>query len=59
MKKDIYELNGLNDRDIRRIEKALGLYEGTINTDAAPPRASENGDFIIKISFVDHGKDFS
>ena len=58
MKKDIYELNGLNDRDISRIEKALGLYEGTINTEAAPPRASENGDFFIKIGFIDNGRSF-
>ena len=56
MKRDIYELNGLNDRDIYRIEQALKLHEGTINTEIAPPRASENGDFFIKIGFVDHGK---
>lgn len=56
MKRDLYEYGGLNENDIRRIERVLGLYEGTINTEAAPPRASENGDFFIKIGFVDHGK---
>ena len=56
MKRDLYEHNGLNENDIRRIERVLRLYEGTIDTDAAPPRASDNGDFFIKIGFNDHGK---
>jgi len=56
MKKDLFELGGLNEHDIYRIERTLKLHEGTINTEAAPPRASDNGDFYIKIGFVDHGK---
>jgi len=59
MKKELYELSGLNEHDIYRLEQALKLHEGTINTQAAPPRASENGDFYIKIGFIDHGKSFS
>lgn len=58
MKRDLYELGGLNGHDIYRIEQALKLHEGTINTEIAPPRASENGDFFIKIGFVDHGRSF-
>lgn len=58
MKRDLFELGGLNEQDIYRIEKTLKLHEGTINTEAAPPRASDNGDFFIKIGFVDHGKKY-
>lgn len=56
MKRDLYEHNGLDENDIRRIERVLGLYEGTISTEVVPPRASDNGDFYIKIGFIDHGK---
>lgn len=56
MKIDLYEQSGLCEHDIRRIERVLGLHEGTIGTEAAPPRASEHCDFYIKVGFVDHGK---
>lgn len=59
MRTEIYELTGASEKDIRRVEKALGLHEGTVNTDAAPPRASENGDFFVRIGFIDHGKRLS
>ena len=35
MKRDLYEHNGLNENDIGRIERVLGLYEGTISTELA------------------------
>lgn len=56
MNRDLYEHNGLDENDIRRIERVLGLHEGTISTEVAPPRASDSGDFYIKIGFIDHGK---
>ena len=59
MKKDLYEHGGLNENDIRRIERVLGLYEGTISTEVAPPRASDNCDFFIKVGFIDYGKKLS
>ena len=59
MRIDIYELTGVNGRDIKKVEQVLGLHEGTIRADAAPPRAAENGDFFIKIGFFDHGKRLS
>ncbi len=59
MRIEIYELTGVNSRDIKNVEKALGLHEGTVNTDAAPPRASVNGDFFVRIGFIDHGKKLS
>lgn len=57
-KHDFYELNELTETYIKRIEQALRLHNGTIKTELAPPRASENGDFYIKIGFVDHGKSY-
>ena len=59
MKKDLYELGGLNEHDIYRIEQALKLHEGTINTEAAPPRASDNGYFYIKVGYMDYGRKLS
>jgi len=59
MRIDIYELTGVDSRDIRKIERVLGLHEGTINIEAAPPRASDNGDFFVKIGFFDNGKKLS
>lgn len=56
MKRELYEINELTETDIKRVEQALRLHEGTIKTEQAPPRASEHGDFFIKIGFVDHGK---
>lgn len=59
MRIDIFELTGVNSRDIKKVEQVLGLHEGAVNTDAAPPRASEKGDFYVKIGFFDYGKRLS
>lgn len=58
MKRELYEFNKLTETDIKRIEQALRLHDGTIKTELAPPRANEHGDFYIKIGFVDHGKSY-
>jgi hypothetical protein len=56
MKRDMYECDGLDEKDIRRIEKALGLREGTIKTENVQVRSSEHRDFYIRVGFVDHEK---
>lgn len=56
MRTELYEYEGLNDEDIRRIERVLGLHEGTINTDIAQPRSSEHRDFYIRVGFYEYGR---